>query len=64
MQCQVGIQIVVIDECVQDSYMFVNSDDIVLFKVVFILLIVEVKDYGDNFKGLIKKYIICGGKQQ
>ncbi len=27
-------------------------------------LIVEVKDHGDNLKGLIKKYIIRGGKQQ
>lgn len=44
--------------------MFVNSDDIALFKVAFIPLIVEVKDHGDNLKGLIKKYIIRGGKQQ
>ncbi len=37
--------------------MFVNSDDIALFKVAFIPLIVEVKDHGDNLKGLIKNIL-------
>ena len=47
---EVGIQIAATDKCAQDSHMFVNSDDIALFKVAFIPLIVEVKDHGDNLK--------------
>lgn len=42
--------------------MFIDGNDIVLFKIVFVLLIVKMKDDWDDFKWLIKKDIVGSWK--
>lgn len=49
-QRQVGVQIAAADEGAEDGHMFINGDDIALFKIAFIPLIVKVEDHGNNFK--------------
>ena len=49
-QRQVGVQIAAADEGAEDGHMFINGDDIALFKVALIPLIVKVKNHGNNLK--------------
>lgn len=44
MECKGGIKVIVVNQSVENGYMFIDGNDIVLFKIVFVLLIVKMKD--------------------
>ena len=55
---QGGIQVAAADQRAEDGHMLIDGNDVALFEVALIPLIVEVENHGDDFKWLIEKYII------
>ncbi len=53
-----GIQVAAAYQRAEDGHMLINGNDVTLLEIALIPLIVEVENHGDDFKLLIKKYII------
>ncbi len=59
---QGGIQVAAADQRAEDGHMLIDGNDVALFEVAFIPLIVEVENNRDNLQWLIEKYIISSRK--
>ena len=47
---QGGIQVAAADQRAEDGHMLIDGNDVALFEVALIPLIVEVENHGDDFK--------------
>ena len=50
-----GIKVTAANQSAENGHMLIDGNDIALFKIAFVPLIVKMKDHRDNLKRLIKK---------
>lgn len=58
-----GIKVTAANQSAENGHMFIDGNDIALFKIAFVPLIVKMKDDWDDLKLLIKKDIVGSWKQ-
>ena len=58
-----GIKGTAANQSAENGHMLIDGNDIALFKIAFVPLIVKMKDDWDDIKRLIKKDIVGSWKQ-
>lgn len=59
-----GFLIVTADQRAENSHVFFNGDDIALFKIGFIPLVVEMENHGNDLQRLVEERVVGGGEDQ
>ncbi|MNS55491.1 hypothetical protein D3C72_883270 [compost metagenome] len=59
-----GFLIVTADQRAENGHVFFNGDDIALFKIGFIPLVVEMENHGNDLQRLVEERVVGGGEDQ